>query len=76
MSRERHDAIDAAMPRQRERTLALFDNSKSGPLTDKEVHDIRMAVMPYLLDDGSRSDRALLIARLIATIDARSGAEP
>ena len=53
-----------------DRTLLLFDNSKSGPLTDKELRDIRLAAMPYLLQDGRKSDLALLIARLIETVDA------
>jgi hypothetical protein len=53
-----------------DRTLTLFDNSKSGPLSIKELHDIRLATMPYLLEDGRKSDLALLIARLIETVDA------
>lgn len=56
-----------------DRTLKLFDNSKSGPLTDDEIKSVRLATMPYLLEEGRKSDLALLIARLIETIDAARG---
>jgi len=50
----------------------LFDNSQAGPLTDKEIRDISLAAMPYLLDNDRRSNLALLITRLIATIDHKA----
>ena len=49
--------------------LGLFDKNKSGPLSTAEIKNIRLATMPYLLEDGRRSDLALLISRLIETVD-------
>jgi protein subunit release factor B len=50
--------------------LQVFNTTNRGPMDDEELRRIRLAIMPYLLEDGRRSDLALLVSRLIETIDA------
>lgn len=48
------------------------DPNASGPLSPKECKDIKLALMPFLLEKGEQSDRAFFLNRLMDTIDDRA----
>lgn len=53
-----------------DKLLELFDTTASGPLSEEELHNVKIVTMPFLLDqDTHRSNLALLVARLILTVE-------
>jgi len=49
--------------------LTLFDVNRSGPLTDQELHDIKLYSFPFLINDDNKGRMALLLNKLIDMIE-------
>jgi hypothetical protein len=49
--------------------LTLFDVNRPGPLTNQELHDIKLYSFPFLINDDNKGRMALLLNKLIDMIE-------
>jgi hypothetical protein len=56
--------------------LTLFDVNRPGPLTNQELHDIKLYSFPFLINDDNKGRMALLLNKLIDMIEDLKKSEP